>query len=76
MADCNVCIEEHRIETKKKESAPGEDRTHDLQIMRLTLYRLSHRGENHINKTKSYSSIMSLNIDNFQVSSSTNIIHI
>ncbi len=28
----------------QKISAPGEDRTHDLQIMRLTLYRLSHRG--------------------------------
>jgi hypothetical protein len=27
-----------------KKCAPGEDRTHGLQIMRLTLYRLSHRG--------------------------------
>lgn len=27
-----------------KKSAPGEDRTHDLEIMRLTLYLLSHRG--------------------------------
>jgi hypothetical protein len=41
---------------EKKESAPGEDRTHDLQIMRLTLYRLSHQGESNTSKTNSYSS--------------------
>ena len=34
----------NKVGEKEKKSAPGEDRTHDLQIMRLTLYRLSHRG--------------------------------
>ena len=31
------------IYQKKAQSAPGGTRTHDLQIMRLTLYQLSHR---------------------------------
>lgn len=36
-------FEEKKLEktAEKKVSASREDRTHDLQIMRLTLYRLS-----------------------------------
>ena len=34
-----------RQSVEQKINAPGEDRTHDLQIMRLTLYRLSHQGD-------------------------------
>ena len=29
---------------RRKNHAPSEDRTHDLQIMRLTRYRLRYRG--------------------------------
>jgi hypothetical protein len=34
----------NKFKQRKKKNAPGEDRTHDLKIMRLTRCRLRYRG--------------------------------
>ena len=36
--------QEEKTSKKNSRLAPGEDRTHDLQIMRLTRYLLRYRG--------------------------------
>ena len=49
----NLIQREKRI--KHKTTAPSEDRTHDLQIMRLTRCLLRYRGDDYSKKKNSYS---------------------